>query len=772
MSANGKQTNETPDGRSGSELAAPSRSVLEPAESAAAGPRAADDDQSTALTFALIRRSKWTILAVALSLSAIALPVIWLTQEPAYMATASVHVAPVVSRLVYKTEDNVGGMQSLYHSYLNTQMSIIRSTPVLERVLDDPAVQGTDWYKNPPETLKMHLGGAAPTYLERLTDALTVEQEAYGEMINVSATDRSAADATTIVNVLVDEYKKYMDEALRKTDVQRFETLNLERSALRKEIDGLLASKFNLAKRLGTIAPEDLRSQLAMQLSELEAKREELKHAYSMTRWELQYHPVPESESPKDAMPGAREEPDADEWYAADSDWRVLSRGLEDARHELDLALSRYGSSHPRVRELQSEVEYAEKQLRTRESQLDALRDRATRAVDVAPQDPATLHDRVSLEVLAQRQQHELELLDEQIKRQQDRVAEAGDIAREIAQLEEEINHKREAYAAVRSRLEALELESKAPARISIAATAMAPTRPHRDRRPTLSVMAIAGAFFVGVAVAFMRNRLNPKIYEASDVRYAIHVPFLGQVPYDPSHRHGWNDADATAMECIRMIRTALLERMRGAGSRVVLITSSNSRAGKTSVTLALARSLADLGKKTLLVEADLRRPTLQDRLGMKANAGLAALLTQKKDESEVMLRTDDRKPDIVLAGKLPEGFDPELLANGIFASCLERWRETYDFILLDSPPVLPVADARILARQVDGTVMVLRASHCRRTEVLQAQADLNAVGCRLLGTVLVGGAGASQYGYGAEYGSTSGDLKALVAKAQPQEDE
>jgi capsular exopolysaccharide synthesis family protein len=734
--------------------------------------RGPDNDQATALSLALVRRSKWTLITVIVVLCAVALPVIWLSVEPTYRATASVHVAPVVSRIVFKTEENASGVPMLYSSYLNTQKELLQSTPVLERVLDNPAVQATGWYQNPPVTWKTKIGATPPTHLERLTDALLVRIQDFGEIISVSMIDRSGKDATDIVNVLVDEYKEFMDSQLRETDVHRFETLTLERAALRKEIDGLLATKFNLAKRLGTIAPEDLRSQLAMQLSELEAEREDLHHAYEMTKWELKRHGGPESEPGSGSASGEPGEMTADQWNAADEEWTELSRAVADVRHELETARSRYGKLHPRIRSLEAKLEHAEELLSQREAQLAAMRSSGMGPVDRGSEDGTPVRDRATLTVLADRQKHELELLDDQIRRQRDRVAEAGDIARDIAQQEEEIAHKRELYEAVRSRLQVLELEAKAPARISVAAYAVAPTRPNRDRRPTLSVMAMGGSFMIGLAVVFLRNRMDPKIYEADDVRYAVHVPFLGQVPYDPSHRRGWNDADATAMECVRMIRTALLERVRGTGSRVVLITSSNSRAGKTSVALALARSLADLGKKTLLVEADLRRPTLHERLGLQDNAGLAALLTKSARDSEVMLRTGDRKPDIILAGELPPGFDPELLADGVFAACLTRWRKSYDFVLLDSPPVLPVADARILARQADGTIMILRASHCRRTEVLQAQADLGAVGCRLLGTVLVGGTAGSQYGYGAEYATTSHEVRALEVKSAAVEED
>jgi capsular exopolysaccharide synthesis family protein len=153
-------------------------------------------------------------------------------------------------------------------------------------------------------------------------------------------------------------------------------------------------------------------------------------------------------------------------------------------------------------------------------------------------------------------------------------------------------------------------------------------------------------------------------------------------------------------------------------------------------VAVLLARSLAQLGKRTLLVEADLRRPALSQNLKLDSRAGLAALLAGTVDEKNVLVPTDLENLDLVPAGARPGEFNAELLANGVFTDCLERWRKAYDFVLLDSPPVPVVADARILAAHADGTILVLRSAHCRRTEVMRAYLDLQAGGSSLLGTI------------------------------------
>ncbi|MCH7872860.1 MAG: CpsD/CapB family tyrosine-protein kinase, partial [Planctomycetes bacterium] len=246
-------------------------------------------------------------------------------------------------------------------------------------------------------------------------------------------------------------------------------------------------------------------------------------------------------------------------------------------------------------------------------------------------------------------------------------------------------------------------------------------------------------------------DSLEPRIHEEADVYAPVQVPFLGKLPLLSGAPCLTEDPDPMVAESIRMVRTALLRRLGASGGKVVLITSSVSRAGKTSVAVLLTRSLAKLGKKTLLVEADLRRPSIADRMGFVADFGLAAVLTGTIEAEEVIVSTPIANLDVLPAGSRPSNFDFELLANGAFGSCLKRWRESYDFIVLDSPPVFPVADARILATQVDGTIMVLRSAHCRRTDVFQAYTDLIAGGGKVVGTVFIGANSEAVYGDYAE---------------------
>ena len=202
------------------------------------------------------------------------------------------------------------------------------------------------------------------------------------------------------------------------------------------------------------------------------------------------------------------------------------------------------------------------------------------------------------------------------------------------------------------------------------------------------------------------------------------------------------------------MVRTALLERIEKGRDNVVLITSAGSKAGKTTVAILLAKSLAHCGKRVLLVDADLRNPSLSKRCDVSNNPGLIDVLSKQTHDKDAITKNGVGGLHILSAGTLNAAHDPELLANGRLQANLDRWRRDYDVVVLDTAPVMPVADARILSRAVDGTVMVLREGHCRRDDVIEALAILSTSGSPLLGTVFVGSrhrAGYSPY-YGGYY--------------------
>lgn len=707
---------------------------------------------SPAVAAARLMRAKWLILGVFALLSAATVPWIWLFSKPTYEAMASLRVAPVLPRILSKTEEQT---VPYFWMYLESQEATIRGPDVLNRVLDRPEVQATQWYREESGMLRARLGGTPPTPLQRLMRQLEVKPRPNTELIDVSLSTVEPADSAVIVNWVVDEFTKYSEERDRQREKGRSDTLIQDLNAATREIERLTYEQFGISNR----DPEELHSSLSQQLNQLQTDHLRLKQQYALTQWQLGNLPAPPSTEGGDGAAAAAESPFL---YASDAEWVRRSTALETARNALIEARQRYGEEHPLVKSMVSHVDRAEELLRQWEAQLDAWPDLAPLPRQPDAAGPMAIMDRKMLEWQGAQQKKQLDELEKSMSGLEHEIKQANGLAKESAKRADELQQKIAYRVRVDERIKELEMEGKAPARISVDAYAIPPAAPSRDKRLLLTAMALGGSLMLGLMIGHLRT--SPKICEVGDVRCTVRAPFLGQLPALPSGKP-MNNGSASAMtEGIRVVRTALLERFGQAGRHVVLITSASSRSGKTSVAVELAHSLAALGKRTLLVEADLRRPALAERLGIHPKVGLAALLCGTTQDRQVIVPSTHPKLDLLLAGEELGEFHPELLANGVFVGCIQRWKQTYDFILLDSPPVLPVADARILAGQADGTVMVLRSSHCRRSDVIHAYADLSAAGGKLLGTVLVGTRAGGAYGYA--YGQPHGEGAASVTSA------
>jgi len=722
-------------------------------EFGAMDPAVAREDMPGNPIIPMLIRRKWLILGIAAAIALIAIPSIWLSITPQYKSTAVVRISPVVSRVVFRTEDN--GLVPLYWSYLNSQVGVIHSPTVLQRVLDRPEVRNTYWYKEEGRTLL----GDRENPLERLAYDLNVATRTQTEFIDVSIKTRKASESKLIVDAVVDEYKKYSDEISRANEASLMATLASERTSLQQEIEGLKQTRFNLSRRVGALDPEQSRAELSRQLSVLEGDQNTLARELEMLKWKNQKATSQPGKDKKSPATQPAEEPSL--IHAMDAEWRALSARAKNAKLELQIVRQRYGESHPRVRDAVAALEYAENMMNDRQVELDTLGPLAGGYGG----DLKNIDAPLALAQIAEQKEKELALVREQVEQQRSKVTQTGDIAMQLAQFEEQIRQKQELYEAVRTRLQEMEMEGKAPAHMTIQSYGVSASKPSDDRRILLTVMALAGAIAAGFGTAYLLAIIDVTIREPLDVRHSTNLPFLGQLPTVAE------DIDFVAVpppdlvESVRMVRTALLERLGSNSHPAVLVTSPQPEAGKTSVAILLARSLATVGKKVLLVEADLRRPALGGRLQMTAQRGLASLLIGASDNGDMIQKATVGKFDVLLAGEIPENFEADVLADGIFSAQLAKWKRQYDFVVLDGPPVLPVADGRILAGQADGTIMILRSSHCRRGDMTEAYAHLSAAGGKLLGSVLVGGRNKKGYGYYSYYERYDNTAHLLEAK-------
>lgn len=715
-------------------------------------------------------RYKWTILIVCVLVAAPIIAGIWTQIIPEYRARAEVRIEPIIPYLVFRTEDN--GAIPRYESFVNTQVSIMRNPKILQRVLLREEVRETQWYKNVPETLVARLRQVQVPHAERLRDNLSVRPRRRTEIIDVSFTEISANDAKVIVNAVLDEYIIDNGKRVSKESTDLYRQLVDRRDVLQATIDGQSGVLAKLRRDLGTGTPEELISGKRVRLDTMKAQLAELRQNIDILEWEkTRLNELEEAARSaadgNDLMTPSLAGEQRQRLYHEDAEWLRLDLSVRAIQHQITNSI--YGPNHPGMQKLENTLAFAEANCRQRETQLDEQWQALPRSADGIALTAASAAGlsyegkRRALEYQLDRTKKQMQLLDKELKEEQGEFGTLFTSAQLLAKENKELQRKRKILDAVEQRIDQKDMERQVQARIEVLTGAFVPSRPDKDRRVVFTAMALVCGLGFGGGVAFLRASRNQTIYSAKDIPQPLQVPFLGHVPLVRTRNlPGKALADeiernqSCLSESIRFLRTALLTRLEQHGHATILVTSADEGTGKSSFAMMLGKSIARAGRKVLMVDADFYKMTLSKRFDLLDRSGFVDSLSGDVGNTPTTFATKTPNFDVMpVGGRSGNDVAPEEIANGAFKACIDRLfqRHGYDIILLDSSPVLPVADATILAGQVDGTIMVERENVSQRLHVVNALDRLESAGGRLLGTVFVGSSRREHHGYGYGYG-------------------
>ena len=266
------------------------------------------------------------------------------------------------------------------------------------------------------------------------------------------------------------------------------------------------------------------------------------------------------------------------------------------------------------------------------------------------------------------------------------------------------------------------------------------PKTPISPNLPKNLAIGLIFGLFLGVAMAFLRDYFDDSVKSKEAVERATGVPALGLIPrFDTADSELVTAAfpNAPAAEAFRSLRTSVKFLTVDREVRVVQITSPSPGEGKTVVAANLATVFAQAGDRVVLVGGDLRRPRAEELLGVPLTPGLTGVLI-----GDVSLPQAIRPVDgLANLSVLPAGYPPpnpsELLSGERARRLIDVLAQTYDLVIIDCPPVLPVTDALVLARMADTTLLVTSANKTSRRELDRAVELLQQVGAPLVGTVL-----------------------------------
>ncbi len=279
--------------------------------------------------------------------------------------------------------------------------------------------------------------------------------------------------------------------------------------------------------------------------------------------------------------------------------------------------------------------------------------------------------------------------------------------------------------------------------------------------------LGLVVGLLLGFGIAVLRHVRDTKIRNEDDVRALTGSPLLGVVAYEPdvsSHPMILRDQPlAGPSEAIRRLRTNLQFLDLANRPKSIVISSSIPGEGKSTIALNLAVSLADTGTRVILVDADLRRPSIAQYVGIEGGVGLTTVLIGRAEVEDVVQPLGVTSFDLLPAGQIPPN-PSELLGSMAMADLLEQLTGSYDMVLLDSPPLLPVTDAVVLSNLAGGALVVVGADRIHRPQLQQALESLETAGAHLFGIVMNKiarrEAAAYAYGYGSQYPSTIREVK------------
>lgn len=307
------------------------------------------------------------------------------------------------------------------------------------------------------------------------------------------------------------------------------------------------------------------------------------------------------------------------------------------------------------------------------------------------------------------------------------------------------------------------------PVSLSIVTPAQVPSSPSA---PNTRLNLLVGLFFgacIGVGSAILRSSLDSRIRGELDLRETTDAPLLGGISFDQDATKKPLLTQAAPQspraESFRQLRTNLQFANVTGHARSVLITSSLPGEGKSTTATNLAIALAQAGQSVCLVDADLRRPMINEYLGLDRTAGLTTALIGAADVNDLIQPWGDDNLYVLTSGQIPPN-PSELLGSDDMRQLLSHLEEAFDTVVIDAPPLLPVTDAAVLGQHVGGVVVVVGAQKIKHQDLQKSLNALQMVGAPLLGLVLnrlpAKGPDAYTYGY------YSSDVQVGTGKKSP----
>lgn len=681
----------------------------------------------------LVWRNRWLML-ICIVVSLVAAVVYVRSATPIYISTARLYL-DYVSIIPDVTE---AGKTPQTETYLYTQAGLLKSRPVV-----DAAVESLG-----PERLQTFKGVDVPTAF--VHECIDVDVGRKDQIISVSFESPYPVEAAQIVNKLVAAYMSSRSEHERRNATQVLKILQDEMGRANEE----LARKRNAFEEF-----QMNQMPLAMgsdQGSGVQQRYLELQAAYTRAQMETM-----EAEAFLEGVKTLARDPVTLRCYVQTKGSGASYVGISTERTPLETRLTEFDllreglstrltSDHPMVASVTSEVDWTAERLAKTDRQF------ATATLAAAEQEAADAKEHTrQLATMCDEQRGQVAMLNREVAQYQRLRSEVDQLA-----------HYRETIEQQVWGIQKIVGEDIGQLRMAVLEDALPATNPSKPQKARVMVLAMVIGLLLGGGVAVARDWLDQTLRSTDEISDVLGLPVLGTVPAMPRHQEphvlGQEVSlrrDSHMAEAFRSVRTAIFFGAPKDKAKTLLVTSPGVGDGKSILVSNLAIVMASAGQRTIIVDADLRKPKQHLIFEMDhQEKSLSGVLERKTKLREAIQPGPVEKLSLLTCGR--EFSSPaEVLNSPEFALILKRLADVYDRVLIDAPPVTVVADARIVSTLCDFTILVLRADKTTKKMARYAIESLQSVGARVLGVIVNDVRGSdNRYGYYPRYRRSYGD--------------
>ena len=696
-----------------------------------------------------IQKRRWTILSILLVVFTVALIVTW-KEKAVYRADALLEIQKENANI--PTVQELFQLENVSDNYLETQYKVLQSETLARRVIDQMHLEQQNEF-NPPRDgwfqAKAH--AAAPsaesldpdveqTVLREFKDRLSVDPVRRSRLVQISFESQDPKVAAEAVNALAENYIQQNLESRWQAAQKASEWLSQQLGSFKAKLEKSEDDLQQYAQQNGLLFLETQKGDTENIVNErLRQLQDELTKAQADRYGKESIYRLTEA-GDNSALPGVVDNKLMQE---------LTARLAELERQKASLTPT-FSSDYPKMKEIQSQLDEIERRL-------NEERKRAAQGI-------------VDDYLAANRREGLVREAFEQQQNQANLVA-ARTVQYNI--LKREVDTNKQLYEGLLQRLKEAGVSAGMNAsNIRVVDAAVPPTRPIRPR-PFLNLgLALLLGLGCGIGTAFLQEHLDNTLKNSDDIERILHVPALALIPSRESLNHGnggvyglpektasegdgrvtsiekhpgkaWiridgNGTQHSALsEAFRGLRTSVLLSAADRPPRSLTFVSAEPGEGKTTVASNLSISLAQLGKRVLLIDGDMRRPCVHKLFNIEdRSGGLVNFLTGEEGWNHLVRPTGVTNLDCLICGPVPPN-PSELLSSDRMQRLILEAMVDYQFVLIDAPPLLNVTDGRILATMVDGTILVVRGGFTPQELAQQARFHVRDVGAHLIGVVL-----------------------------------